>query len=108
MIRGAAGDKEDVKQLVEGDEVIVTHLVSSTQMYLMRTADKARYLHLKVSMICINNLDLVKFFMCTLVSRVHMTFSLITKGTHDKLEEFNHTSTFNNYDRFCFFAKGSP
>ena len=40
-------------------------------------------------------LDLVKFVMCTLVSRVHLTFYMITKGhtvpgnhgTHDKLNQ---------------------
>ena len=42
----------------------------------------------------INSADLVKFVMCTLVSREHMTFYILTKGytvtenqgTHDKLK----------------------
>ena len=33
------------------------------------------------------------FIWCTLVSRVHMPFYLLTQGIYDKLKEFNHTST---------------
>ena len=49
----------------------------------------------------VDTLDLVKLVMCTLVSRVHMSFYILTKeytvsgnqGTHDKLNQVNFSHT---------------
>ena len=51
-------------------------------------------------------LDLVKFVMCTMVSRVHMTFDILTKGyivpgnqgTYDKLNQIQK----------CFKRRSNP
>ena len=57
-------------------------------------------------------LDLVKLGMCTLVSKVHMTFYILTKGytvygnqgTHDKLNQIQYLHTVEQLHTVPSFA----